>query len=120
MISSPPGRSTRFISATESQKCLSCSSVESTATRSNESSSNTSCMSLALPVTVVMHVVARHVDEVQAEALGAVELREAQERLVAHDPADLERPLRPDAAPADQLVELLHDLGTHGREPTDF
>ena len=65
-------------------------------------------------------VVARHVDEIQAEPLGAIELREPQERLVAHHPAHLERALRPDAAPADQLVELLHDLGTHGREPTDF
>src|SRR4051794_8156867 len=51
MASTPPGRSTRFISPSESQKCLSCSSVETDITRSNDASANG--MSLAFATTLV-------------------------------------------------------------------
>src|SRR3954468_23591533 len=51
MASTPPGRSTRFISPSESQKCLSCSSVETDITRSNDASANG--MSFAFASTLV-------------------------------------------------------------------
>ena len=107
-----PAAVTRFISATESQKRLSCSSVEQQTTRSNESFLNT-LMSFALPLTAVISRVAGELDEVEAVALGARQLREAQERVLAHQPADLERALGPDPAAADDVPEPLLDPRAH-------